>query len=121
MVFLYTYINKPEKDTRDIETEVSLTTNEIIAYIDNADNDHLKNYINKAIEVEGTVKELTFKNNIHSILLSSDNKERLVLCQMQQGETSKMENIKEGELVKIKGIYKGSLLDAILLNCIFIQ
>ena len=121
LIAFFLYFNKTEKDTRLIETEASLTTKELISYIDNANTDQLKNYIDKAIEVEGMLKELTFKNNRYSLLLTSENTDRLVLCEMQKDETSKAKALEEGTTVKIKGIYKGSLLDAILLNCIFIE
>lgn len=121
VLFFFIYVNKKEKDTRLVETKASITTSELLSHIDNNNTDYLKKYIDKAIEVEGELKELTYKNNTYSLLLTCDNSDRLVLCEMQKDEADKVENLKIGTSVKLKGIYKGSLLDAILLNCIFIK
>lgn len=120
IAFFFIYVNRTDKDTRAVETKVALSAEELVDYIDSENMEELKLYIDKAIEIEGIVKEIAFKNNIYTLLLTSDNTERLVLCEMQNTETAKIKAIKQGTRVTIKGIYKGALVDAILLNCIFV-
>ena len=43
------------------------------------------------------------------------------MCEMQADQLEKIKNIKEDDIVTVKGIFKGVLLDAILLNCIIIN
>ena len=40
---------------------------------------------------------------------------------MKQDQNKNISQFKKGDYVQIKGVYKGSLMDAILLNCVLIE
>jgi hypothetical protein len=44
-----------------------------------------------------------------------------VLCQMQEDQNQDLVLLEEGDHVRVKGILKGFLKDAIMLNCIIIK
>ena len=71
------------------------------------------------VSVEGYIYDINHINNRNTILLSSELGENAtVICDMQKNQRTLLTNLNKGELVTIKGIYKGSLNDVILLNCI---
>lgn len=123
-LFLFVFIfilNKEAQDTRLIDTHVSLTTNEMISLLDDENNKHLDSYIEKAIEIKGVLKEKNLKGGTHILLLAGNKNTKFILCQMQDDQASKIKTLTPGKEIVIKGIYKGSLSDAILLNCILID
>jgi len=114
-------LHKQTKDTQFIKTEIRLSSNELIQELNNSQNKHLDVYIDKAIEIKGKLKDVVYKNNKYSIFLTGNNLDSLVLCEMQKNQTDIVENLEIGSDIVIKGIFKGVLMDAILLNCIIIK
>ena len=124
LLFLFVFIfiiNKETPDTRLIDTHASLTTNEMISLLDDQNNKHLDSYIEKAIEIKGILKEKNKKRGKLTLLLTGEKNTKFILCEMQDDQADKIQNLDIGTQVLIKGIFKGSLLDAILLNCILID
>lgn len=108
-----------QKDTQDIQTHLALSSNEFSRdYVDN--KSHLT-IVDKAIEVEGIIHEISRNKQKYSILLQGNKKNTYVICEMQKDQNSLIVNLQNGESVKIKGVFKGFLKDAILLNCILID
>ncbi|UII77309.1 OB-fold putative lipoprotein [Flagellimonas sp. HMM57] len=75
-------------------------------------------YMEKVIEVEGEVKEVTFLNNRYTVLLYSGSKVSYVMCDMRTEQAEMVRKLNEGDKVKLKGVFKGFLMDAIMLNCV---
>ena len=118
--FVYFFINRTQ-DTRLIDTKARFTTNEIISFLDEEDDTSLDSYIEKAIEIKGVLKETNLKRGKYTLLLAGKSNQRLILCEMQDDQQSKIQQLKKDSTVVVKGIFKGVLLDAILLNCIIID
>ena len=110
-----------EKDTSQIKTKAKLSSNELLQKTTNGDSLLFNDYIEKAIEVTGPIKDITTKDNKVTILLHGGHESRLVICEMQTNQNKYMDQLSKGEVVNIKGVFKGVLLDAILLNCIIIE
>ena len=71
------------------------------------------------VEVEGIVKEINYLNNRISILLGSENvANAFVICDMQRDQDMAIAEINLNDTVRLKGVFKGFLEDAIFLNCI---
>ncbi|MGV6832082.1 MAG: OB-fold protein [bacterium] len=103
---IYTESNQPYKE---------LSTSELIK---NFDSNSLNEYIEKSIDVEGTIKEIKNKNDILTIYLSDENTDTYIMCQLQENQNTLAGQLKNGQKVKINGVLKGHLRDVILLNCI---
>jgi len=86
--------------TENLNTSKSFTVSELITKVDKKNILTLKPFIEKAIEVNGVLKKVTYQNNRYSLLLEGTNT--------------------IGEKIIVKGVFKGVLKDAILLNCILI-
>jgi hypothetical protein len=105
-------------DTNKRDTEKRFTFNELIL---EHKNETFKELIEKAIEIDGIINEITFRNNKYTLILSEKRYNTLVLCEMQTDQNQKMEILHVGEKVKIKGVLKGVLMDVIVLNCIILE
>lgn len=115
----YKYFEKPI-NTRNIKIEASFTATEFLTLITTNNTQELKKYIEKGIEVKGVIKEINQQQKIYTLILRGTQNNIFVLCEMQQDEVAKVLKLKVGELVTIKGVYKGTLNDAILLYCILV-
>ncbi|GGD05409.1 OB-fold protein [Hyunsoonleella pacifica] len=89
----------------------------VIDFIQNEGKNNLK--AEQVIEVEGIVKKISYLNNRITILLGVDGKERaFIICDMESNQTEKVSKVKTNDTIKLKGVFKGILEDAIFLNCI---
>ncbi len=113
----YGIYNRSYKNIETISAEVKISSTELVSSF--MMNEKFANsiYRGKIIEVDGVLKEVTFLNNRNTVLLYSDNKYSSVLCDMQANQIEEVKKLKKGQKVKIKGVCKGFLKDAILLHC----
>lgn len=118
---VYTHVNRQQPDTQSFNTKAQLTPNEFISLFDINNTNQAEEYIDEAIEIEGVLNKITFRDNRYSLFINSDQKGKYIICEMQADQTEIIKGMKEGEIVTVKGIFKGVLLDAILLNCIIIN
>ncbi len=70
------------------------------------------------IGVEGVIQEINTLNNKQTIFLSNSGGDSSVLCDMQNNQIDKINDLKLGDTIRIKGVFKGYLKDVILLNCV---
>ncbi|MFT5890010.1 MAG: hypothetical protein ACI9Y7_000098 [Dokdonia sp.] len=121
VIGIYAIFNYKGIDTRKAKTEISITTNELFEDFDKDKEASFNQYIDKAVEVKGTLYQVTFKGDTYSLLLRGKQIDALVLCEMQKDQAAIVETLRVGDEVKVKGILKGFLMDAILLNCIVLE
>ncbi|WP_298905018.1 hypothetical protein [uncultured Psychroserpens sp.] len=106
-----------DSNTIKKRTIKQLSTNELIFEYK---NNSLGKFIEKAIEVDGVLKEIMYKNNVYTLYLTDGHNNTYILCELQNDQAKKIPNLLVGDKVKIKGILKGHLMDVILLNCIIL-
>ena len=120
LAYAYLEFNRPVKtDFSEDMVLKSVSTNEILTLFET--NEELANatFVEKTIEVSGTIKDITFLNDRHTILLKSDNFTRsFVMCDMSPLKTNQVDKLAIGDTITLKGVCKGYLLDVIMLNCI---
>ena len=121
IIGIYYILNYKGIDTREAKTEISITTNELFENFDTDKETSFDQYIEKALEIKGTLYQVTRKGNKYSLLLRGNQIDKLVLCEMEEDQASIVESLKIGDEVRVKGILKGFLMDAILLNCIVLE
>ena len=105
----YYLYNKPRAAAYEASTDRQITAEQLYSeYASNeaqADSD----YVNKILEVTGTVKEVQQNGNEISVLLSGgENKDGGVNCSVTSGNANLP---KVGEAVRIKGVCTGLLMD----------
>lgn len=71
------------------------------------------------VEIEGRIKEVNTLNSRHTILLMGTFDESpYIICDMQTGQENELGSLKENDTIKVKGVFKGFLKDAVFLNCV---
>ncbi len=117
----FVIFNQPVKDTARVTTKGSFTSTEFLEKLATENGEKLAPYIEQAIEVEGIINEINIRNGKKSIFITDNRIKGTILCELQKKQNTDISALKVGEKIKIKGIYKGYLLDAILLNCIVLE
>ncbi len=76
----------------------------------------------EVISVAGIVHEVNTINNRPTILLKGNvAAQMLVICDMNANQSKRIEKVKKGDSILIKGVFKGVLKDAIMLNCVIVN
>jgi hypothetical protein len=119
LFLLYNYVNRGIEDTTKIQTEETFTTNELLSKFQNKQQ-NLEGFIEKAIEIEGEIKEIVFQDGKYSLILKGDSDITYILCEMQSNQNDDIVKLHVGQDIKLKGILKGFLMDVILLHCVII-
>lgn len=119
---VYLKVNqKVESDTFNTKTENQVASEKLVrAFLDNEPEAN-GNYVEKAIEVKGMVKDVTFVNDRYSIFLHGGTEYSSVMCAMKEDQYKNIQNLKKGQSVILKGICKGFLMDVIFLDCIIVN
>ncbi len=115
-IYYHSYI-----DIEKVSAEVEISSGELTSFFILNEKSANSIYRGKVIEVEGIVKEVTFLNNRNTVLLQGDTKYSSVICDMRSNQIEEIKKLKQGQKIKIKGVCKGFLKDAILLNCMLIN
>lgn len=93
----------------------SVSSKELVEEI-NEQQSFVDEYIEKEIKVQGVLKEIIDANNIYALILEGGNGMN-VLCEINDNQVKKLSHLKPNQKITLKGVFKGSLHDAILINC----
>lgn len=115
MVISYVWVfywNKPQQNIKNAKA-ISIQATELFNEYSTAERTTNDKYIDKIIEVTGEVFSIS-KNNEGKqvILLKTDDPMFGINCTMEEEA-----KVKEGDLVKIKGICTGYLTDVVIIRC----
>ena len=120
-ILIFNKLTEPTpKLTKSARASLKISSTELLAQF--LENEEMANetYVEKVIEVEGIVKEVTFLNNRYTVLLQGQGDYACLICDMNDNPTNQFDSITKGDTITLKGVCKGFLMDAILLNCVLI-
>lgn len=118
IIGLYYATNVPSNsNTHHLKTYKQLSS---YTLIDEYNKETYAKLIEKAIEIDGIIKKIQYKNSTYTLYVSYEHGENYVLCELQKNQNNEVAHLKVGDKIAVKGILKGKLLDIVLLNCIII-
>lgn len=111
---------KPVDSIESLSTDLTIPANDLFIAFESDEAAANEQYLNKVIEVTGVVKEVkTNDMGLPAVILETDDLIFGVMCEFEKAnETQKIE---VGELVTIKGVCTGKLLDVVLNRSILIN
>lgn len=118
---VYFLINYKTPDTQNVPTVANLTVDELLEQLSVENANDLKQYLDQAIVVSGYIKQVTTRDNITTVLLQDKAYKNFILCELQNNTHQQDLDLMPGQKIKVKGIYKGALMDVILLNSIILD
>ena len=112
--FGYYMYNKPLSSTSSMSTEFTMQAGELLEEFENDEEKANASYLDKVIEITGKIQKVESKNGTTSIYLDSDNPLSSVIFQLEEPNST----ILEGQLITLKGICTGYLMDVVLVRAV---
>lgn len=78
-------------------------------------------FVEKTVEVEGTLEKISTRNNRYTLFLRGSEENAFVMCDMSPNQVEPLRELQKGQTIRLKGVCKGFLMDAIFLNCIVLK
>ena len=113
----YKMYNKPHVNVADETADITLTANTILNDFSSDESIANTKYLEKIIEVKGVISDIKIEKEKGIITLKTNDDFGSVLCHLSKESTQKISSLKEGQLIRIKGICTGFLMDVILVKC----
>lgn len=113
----YKMYNKPHINVANEQADITLTANTILTDFTTDENAANTKYLEKIIQVSGVVSNVKTENNKAIITLQTSNDFASILCHLSEESSKKVQSIKIGETIKLKGICTGFLMDVVLIKC----
>lgn len=116
--FLFRTFTKPDiVNIAEIEPQLYLAADTLVSHFKSGEESLLKP--ESIIEMEGVIKEINGLNGRMTILLEGgENESPSIICDMQANQKEIILNLKPKDTIRVKGVFKGLLKDAVFLNCI---
>lgn len=110
--------NKPFANLQTKAADFSLPPSALLAAFAEDEVKANATYLDKTIELKGTIKNITTENDATRITLDAGNPLGAVICEMDGQNDFALEQLKTGEEIILRGVCSGYLMDVILIRCI---
>jgi hypothetical protein len=111
---------KPHRSVRNEEAAHKLSVSELVTAFSEDETQANSLYLGKVLEVQGRLKEVILNDSTLILLMGDPAQMTGVSCYLQKDQKDQYRNLKRGELVKVKGICNGMLIDVVLDKCILV-
>jgi DNA/RNA endonuclease YhcR with UshA esterase domain len=116
-VIAYKMYNKEHVNVAKTKSDISLSADQILNDFSSDESIANTKYLEKIIEVKGVISDIKIEKEKGIITLKTNDDFGSVLCHLSKESTQKISSLKEGQLIRIKGICTGFLMDVILVKC----
>lgn len=113
----YKMYNKPHVDVSEASADITISANKILEEFSSDETTANSKYLEKIIEVKGEVLELKTVKGLGIVTLKTNDDFGSVLCHLSEEATKKINSLTQGQIISIKGICTGYLMDVILVKC----
>lgn len=113
----YKIYNKPHINVSKAKSDLTLTADTIINDFSSDENVANSKYLEKIIEVKGTISEVKNEKGKGIVTLKTNDDFGSVICHLSADATKNISSLKEGQTITLKGICTGYLMDVILVKC----
>lgn len=105
---------RPVQSIKNQKSAHHITAPELVVAYENDETAANALYLDKVIEVTGTVEEITQEGELVTIKLNADNIMSSVVCELEKNHS--VDDLKRGAEVTLKGVCTGYLMDIILVQ-----
>jgi len=113
----YQIYNKPHVNVSDTKSDITITADQIINDFSSDETKANRSYLDKIIKISGVISELKVVKQKGIITLKTNHDFGSILCHLSDKASQKINSLKEGQTLTLKGICTGFLMDVILVKC----
>lgn len=103
------------------EPEYFIDAVDLIAEFEEDESAADRQYVGKALEVTGRVTDIIEKDNAFVILLGDSVSVSRISCTLQNSQDSMAYGLRRNDMLSVRGICSGRLLDVVLTDCIILK
>jgi DNA/RNA endonuclease YhcR with UshA esterase domain len=115
-IVAYNLYNKPHIDVADVKADVIVTAENLFTEFSTDEATANAEYLDKIIQVKGSIQKLSIENGIAIVTLKTEDDFGSVQCNLSTEAKNDFNLLKENELVTVKGICTGYLMDVVLVK-----
>jgi hypothetical protein len=108
----YMQWNKKHADVAAAKSDVAISPSDLLKEFNEDENLANSKYLDKVIEVEGTVKSINTVDVGGSVSLDTGDEMASVTCEFENA--SDVVGVKVGDKLRVKGLCSGKLIDVVL-------
>lgn len=109
--------NKPLTSTQSMKTDHKIQSNALLTAFEENEVEANAKYLDKVIEMTGEIDKVEIKDEKTSLYIATDNPLSSIIFQLEQP----LEDLSEGQVVTLKGICTGYLMDVVLVRAVLIK
>jgi len=113
--------NKPHVDVESTKADYIISIENIVREFEENEEIANKKYLDKIIQVEGNIIDITLTDGNGTITLDSKNSGKTVVCSMIASENIKVVGLQKGNKITVRGICTGYLMDVMLVRAIIVN
>lgn len=114
--FGYKIYNKPHVNVAKTSSDITINASDLLNDFATDEASANTKYLDKIIEVKGEISSLKIEDGKGIVSLKTNDDFGSVRCTLSETATQKMNTLKEGDQVTVKGICTGYLMDVILVK-----
>lgn len=112
----YKMYNKPHVDVAETSADITIEASDILNEFSTDETTANGKYLEKIVAVKGDISDTKIEKDKGIITLKTNDDFGSVLCHLSEASTKKMNNLKIGQTITVKGICTGYLMDVILVK-----
>jgi uncharacterized protein (DUF1330 family) len=113
--------NKQHKDLSEVTPDHTITATELYQEFETNEAASTEKFNGKVLEVTGKVSSVEDGNDeTRNVTLLEDDQFAGVICTFQNASGTVMD-IKSGDIITVRGVCSGMLMDVLLNNCVLIE
>lgn len=121
-LYIYTQVyNKPHINIYESQADFNVAAVDLIADFESDEQNANQRYLDRIVQVNGTIRNIETVNGLSVITLGNDNELAGVICNMDPTENKEVLGLEVGQTLEAKGICTGYLLDVIIVRAVIID
>mgnify|MGYP006267989573 CR=1 FL=1 len=114
-MYAYCEYNRKPASMADVTSDFSVNTTNLLAAFEKDEAAANKKYLDKVLEVQGALKEVTADDKgFYTVVLGDDASLSSVRCSIDSLYSAHASSLKAGGLVKVKGVCTGFMKDELV-------
>ncbi len=119
--WFYTLYNKPHVNTQEVEADVVMDSQLLVDEFEANEDEANAKYLDQVIQIKGPINEVFSEEGKTIIVIGTGDVFGNVRCNMLSEEKTTSNTLKKNQIITIKGICTGYLMNAVLVRSVIIN
>ncbi|HET6768385.1 MAG TPA: hypothetical protein VFH08_13335 [Chitinophagaceae bacterium] len=117
-IYGYKQYSRKLADTKTLHAAFNLKATDLLRQFETDEAKATAQYGGQVISVQGIIGSVQATDSSGTVFLNERNSMTSVICQFDSENFQEMRGLQKGELITIKGICSGYLMDVIMVRCV---